>query len=122
MAKEVKRGVYIVHPRPESEKHDQSGRGGSSPRKRRVQVVAEDRLFKRPFPSLWQPEPDRARRFVRFNLFSEAAAVCWALTPPPKITAFRTSFAGYTLSPGHFHRSRNPSDAADSSDPECWVA
>jgi len=37
------------------------------------------------FPSPWHPEPDRARRLVRFSLFSEAAAVCWALTPSPKI-------------------------------------
>jgi hypothetical protein len=37
------------------------------------------------FPSPWHPESDKARRLVRFNLFSEAAAVCCALTPPPTI-------------------------------------
>ena len=37
------------------------------------------------FPSPWHCEPDSARRLVRFALFSEWDAACWALTPPPRI-------------------------------------
>ena len=41
------------------------------------------------FPFPWHPEHDRTRHLARLNLPSKAAAVCWALTAPPKIVLLR---------------------------------
>ena len=46
-----------------------------------VRIVFSNALF----PSPWHPDRARTWHLVRLNLSSEAAAVCWAFTAPPKI-------------------------------------
>ena len=82
----------------------------------------EDRRFKRPFSFAMAP---RTRQSLALgSLESVFGGGCGLLRVDSAVEnrPSRPPFAGYPWSLGRFHRSRKPSDAAGSSNPECRVA
>ena len=69
------------------------------------------------FPSPWPPEHGSTRRPMRLNLSLDAGGDLLGVDSPAEKRLSRAPSTGYPLSPGLFHRSRNHSDAADSSGP-----
>ena len=85
-------------------------------------VVTEDRLFKRPFSFPMAPRTRQSTALGALESVFGGGCGLLGVDSAAENRPSRAPFAGYPWSPGHFHRSRKPSDAADSSGPGCWVA